>query len=69
MNGIITLGGDLTDFLLVGRRPSGVMRIRCAAEPGPYSDLGEGIHQTLHGTCTVGVGGAVLPAALEYRVT
>ena len=68
MNGIITRSGELTDYLLVGRTPRRTTRLRCIADPGVYNDLGEGIMQTLHGTCTVGVDEAVLQAGMEYRV-
>lgn len=66
LNSVITQGGDLTDYLLIGRRPRGVTRLKCVAAPGDYNDLGEGIHQTLLGTCTVD--GEPVQAALEYRV-
>jgi hypothetical protein len=67
MNGVIRRSGDLTDYAFVGRRLRGATKLRCVAAPGSYNDLGEGIHQTLPGTCTVD-GGAGIKAALEYRL-
>ena len=68
MNGIIKRSGDLTDYAFVGRRLRGTTRLRCVADPGSYNDLGEGIHQTLLGTCTVD-GITEMQAALEYRLS
>lgn len=68
LNGLISRSGALTDYLFIGRRPAGVTRLRSAAAPTDYNDLGEGIHQTLLGTCVVGEGGSELRAGLEYRI-
>ncbi|GIH03882.1 hypothetical protein Rhe02_19490 [Rhizocola hellebori] len=69
-NGLITIKGGLTDYQLVARRPGGTTRLQCLAQPGDYNDLGEGIRQTLLGSCTViDVGAVDLRAGLEYRIT
>jgi hypothetical protein len=67
MNGVIKRSGDLTEYAFVGRRLRSATKLRCAADPGSYNDLGEGIHQTLLGRCTVD-GKTELQAALEYRL-
>jgi hypothetical protein len=69
LNGIITLAGTANDYTLVARRLGRTTRLRCAAPADRYNDLGEGIHQTLHGTCTVlGRDLADTRAGLEFRV-
>lgn len=69
LNGLITISGSLEDYHLVARRPGGTTHLHCSAPPERYNDLGEGIHQTLHGSCAVLGDGLVDDrAGLEYRV-
>ena len=43
--------------------------MRCSAPPDRYNDLGEGIHQTLHGSCVlIGSGLTDVRAGLEFRM-
>jgi len=69
VNGLLTVRGTWHDYVVtarsVGRRTT---RLRCVAEPELDNDLGEGIHQTLLGTCTrLGDGVSDAHAGLEYR--
>jgi hypothetical protein len=69
LNGMIRVEGSPEAFTLTARRlgrPSLV--VRCSAPPNAYGDLGEGIKQTLLGTCLIdGVGEAKGTAGLEFR--
>jgi hypothetical protein len=69
LNGLIRVKGSPESFILKARRlgrPD--LIVRCSTSPSPYSDLGEGIMQTLLGTCLIqGVGEARGTAGLEFR--
>jgi hypothetical protein len=68
-NGLITVSGTHHDYRLAARSPGGTTRLRCQAPSHLYNDLGEGIHQTLHGSCAVAGDGLVdSRAGLEYRL-
>ncbi|GEM_PF-2785002 len=68
LNGIITVSGRPQDYTLVARGLGRTTRLRCSAEPEQYNDLGEGIQQTLLGTCNiVDRGLSDVRAGLEYR--
>lgn len=68
LNGVIVLSGHPFDFMVLGRRWGRTTRLRCTAESTTYNDLGEGIHQTLLGTCTVVTRGLTdRHAGLEHR--
>ena len=69
MTGLITFKGTLDDYCLVARGWGHATRMHCATTPERYNDLGEGIQQTLLGSCTVGNSGVVdVRAGVEYRV-
>ena len=64
------LEGSWHDFQLHTRPLTGGKRIRldCSAAPEQYNDLGEGIRQTLLGTCRVDGASTVSGSAgLEVR--
>lgn len=69
LNELIRVEGSPEAFTFTARRlgrPSLV--VRCSAPPNSYSDLGEGIKQTLLGTCLIdGFGEAEGTAGLEFR--
>ena len=69
LNGLIRVEGTPESFTLRARRlgrPG--FALRCSAAPNTYNDLGEGIQQTLVGTCLIeGLGEARGTAGLEYR--
>jgi hypothetical protein len=69
LNGLIRIDGTAESFTLRARRlgrPG--FEMRCNAAPNAYSDLGEGIKQTLLGTCLIeGMGEARGTAGLEIR--
>lgn len=69
LNGLIRVQGSPESFILRARRlgrPD--LTVRCSAAPTTYSDLGEGIQQTLVGTCQIqGIGEARGTAGLEFR--
>lgn len=68
LNGIITVSGQPQDYTLVARGLGRTTRLRCSAEPERYNDLGEGIRQTLLGTCAIVDHGLTdSRAGLEYR--
>jgi hypothetical protein len=68
VTGLLTAAGPATDFILTGRSLRRTVRLHCSAGPEDYNDLGEDIHQTLHGTCTLTEDMQFLPGAgLEYR--
>ncbi len=65
--GLLTAHGSPTDFVLVGRSRCGV-RLHCSAGVEDFNDLGEGIHQTLRGTCSIAEHGwSSSTVGLEYR--
>ena len=65
---LITASGTPTDFVLVGHSLHGTVRMHCSAGAGDFNDLGEGIRQTLHGTCSmIGQGRSSTMAGIEYR--
>jgi hypothetical protein len=69
LDGLISLTGDVNDYTLVARRPGRTTRLRCSAAAEVYNDLGEGIHQTLHGSCSLVARGMTdTRAGLEYRI-
>jgi hypothetical protein len=69
LNGLIRVEGSPESFTLKARRiglPE--LAVHCSASPNIYSDLGEGIQQTLIGPCLIpGVGEARGTAGLEFR--
>ncbi|MCA1735592.1 MAG: hypothetical protein LC739_05610 [Actinobacteria bacterium] len=69
LNGLIRIEGTPESFTLKAHRlgrPGFAMR--CSASPNTYSDLDEGIQQTLVGTCLIeGLGEARGTAGLEFR--
>jgi hypothetical protein len=68
LTGLITVAGSRTDYRLTARGPGGTTRLECRAPAEAYSDLGEGIRQTLVGRCAVVGRGLIDPrAGLEYR--
>lgn len=69
LNGLIGVEGTPENFAVTARRLGrpGLV-VRCSAPPDAYVDLGEGINQTLLGTCLIeGVGEARGTAGLEFR--
>lgn len=69
LNGLIRIEGTPESFTIRARRLGrpGVA-VRCSASPHTYNDLGEGIKQTLLGTCLIqGMGEARGTAGLEFR--
>lgn len=69
LNGLIRVTGQPDDFTLTARSITGrTVRLVCTAPAGAYNNLGQGIHQTLLGSCTIeGVATATETAGLEYR--
>jgi hypothetical protein len=70
LTGIITIAGTPHDYTVTARRPGGTVRLQCTADADRYNDLGEGIHQTLLGTCRIQRRGRDLVdtrAGLEHR--
>lgn len=70
LNALMRLQGSRHEFQLHARPLTGGERIRldCSATPEQYNDLGEGIRQTLLGTCRVDGATAVSGSAgLEVR--
>ena len=71
LNGLIRVEGSPEGFILKARRigrPD--LAVHCSASLNTYSDLGEGIQQTLIGTCLIpGAGEARGTAGLEFRTT
>ncbi len=69
LNGLIRIAGTPESFTLEARRPGRPgFALRCSASPNTYNDLGEGIQQTLLGTCLIqGMGAARGTAGLEVR--
>jgi hypothetical protein len=70
LNGLLRVTGRWHDFQLTARPFSGGQSVRldCSAPPERYNDLGQGIRQTLLGTCKVnGVIAASGSAGLEMR--
>jgi hypothetical protein len=67
LTGLVTLKGTLHDYRLVARGLGGATRLHCVATPDRYNDLGEGIAQTLFGSCAVG-NTVDVRAGVEYRV-
>jgi len=69
LNGLIRVDGSPESLTLRARklgRPA--ISVRCSALPNSYSDLGEGIKQTLLGNCLIdGIGEARGTAGLEFR--
>src|SRR3954451_19420813 len=69
LNGLITVQGGINDYKLVARGLGGTTRLHCSAPQERYNDLGEGIRQTLHGSCAVtDLGLSDERAGLEYRL-
>ena len=71
VNGIISVTGRSEEFLLTSRSITGrTVRLSCTAPMDTFNDLGEGIRQTLLGTCAIeGLATAVASAGLERRQT
>lgn len=68
VSGLLNTAGPGTDFVLTGRSLRRTVRLSCRAAPEDFNDLGEGIRQTLQGTCTLaGDSPAMTGAGLEYR--
>jgi hypothetical protein len=69
LNGLMRVEGSPEAFTVRARRlgrPE--ITLRCVAVPNSYSDLGEGIKQTLLGDCLIeGIGDARGTAGLEFR--
>jgi hypothetical protein len=70
LNGLIRIDGTAESFTLrVNRLGHPGFAMRCTASPNSYSDLGEGIGQTLVGTCLIeDLGEARNTAGLERRI-
>jgi hypothetical protein len=68
-NGIIRVTGRLDDFTVTSRSIAGrTVRLSCKAPLDSYNDLGDGIRQTLLGTCEIeGLATASGCAGLEWR--
>jgi hypothetical protein len=71
VNGIVRVTGRPEEFQLTSRSITGrTVRVSCTAPLDRYNDLGDGIRQTLLGTCAIeGVARAVDSAGLELRRT
>jgi hypothetical protein len=69
LNGLISLTGAPHEFTLVSRSITGrSVRVSCTAPVDSYNDLGEGIRQTLMGSCAIeGLATASGSAGLERR--
>jgi hypothetical protein len=69
LNGLIRIEGTPETFTLRARRLARPdFSLRCSAASDAYVDLGEGIRQTLLGTCVIeGMGKARGTAGLEFR--
>jgi hypothetical protein len=68
LTGLITLSGTVTEYTVTARGRHGTTRLHCSARPAAYNDLGQGIRQTLLGTCRLAGSGLTDPrAGLEYR--
>jgi hypothetical protein len=69
VNGIINVTGRPDQFTVTARSVTGrTVRLSCTASMDSYNDLGEGIRQTLLGTCAIeGLATAVGSAGLERR--
>jgi hypothetical protein len=69
LNGLIRVEGMPERFTLRARRlGTPGFTVQCSASPDGYVDLGEGIKQTLLGTCLIeGLGEARGTAGLEFR--
>lgn len=71
VNGVIRLKGSPDEFHITSRSITGrIVRLSCKASMDTYNDLGEGIRQTLLGTCAIeGLATALGSAGLEWRQT
>ena len=69
VNGFISVAGHPERFTVTARSLTGrTIRLSCGAPLETYNDLGEGIRQTLLGTCAIeGLATAVETAGLERR--
>lgn len=68
LNGTIVLSGHPSDFTILAQGWRRTTRLRCTAEAISYNDLGEGIQQTLLGTCAIVTRGLTdRRAGLEHR--
>jgi hypothetical protein len=69
VNGIISVTGRSEEFGITARSITGrTVRLSCLAPMDRFNDLGEGIRQTLLGTCAIeGLATAVGSAGLERR--
>ncbi len=69
LNGLIRVEGSPESFTLRARRLGRpAIIVRCSAVMNSYSDLGEGIKQTLLGNCLIdGIGEARETAGIEFR--
>lgn len=69
VNGLISVAGGTERFTVSARSITGrTVRLSCTALTDSYNDLGEGIRQTLLGTCAIeGLATAVGSAGLEWR--
>jgi len=70
VNGIVKVTGRPDEFTVTSRSITGrTIRLSCDAPMDRYNDLGEGIQQTLLGTCAIeGVSKALGSAGLEWRL-
>lgn len=71
VNGIISVAGRPDQFTVTARSITGpTVRLSCTAPMDRYNDLGDGVRQTLLGTCAIeGLATAVGTAGLERRQT
>ncbi len=68
LSGIMATSGKPYDYTVVARSPGHTTRLRCTGSSEQYNDLGEGIHQTLLGTCAIDSRGLTdRRAGLEFR--
>jgi hypothetical protein len=70
VNGIVRVIGRPDEFTVTSRSITGrTVRLSCTASMNTYNDLGDGIRQTLLGTCAIdGVAKALGSAGLEWRL-
>jgi hypothetical protein len=68
-NGLVRVAGRPDAFSVTSRSITGrTVRLACKASMDAYNDLGDGIHQTLLGTCAIeGLATALGSAGLEWR--
>lgn len=68
LTGILSVSGTPEDFTLTARHVGRPLRLQCSGRRALYNDLGEGIRQTLAGSCLlVERGLSASSAGLEHR--